>query len=43
MFKVIITERAQKDLDRLEKEIQRRLILKPKEYSKSPYKYSKNL
>ena len=38
MFKVIITERALKDL-----EIQRRLILKLKEYSKSPYKYSKKL
>ena len=43
MYKILITERALKDLNSLDQSARRKLVLKLKEYSSSPFKYARKL
>ncbi len=43
MFKVVITNRAISDLEKIDKKNQDIIILKIKEYSSNPFKYSAKL
>ncbi len=43
MCRVIVTQRALKDLKNIDKKIQYRIATKLKEYSKEPLKYARKL
>lgn len=43
MCRVIVTQRALKDLKNIDKKIQYRIAAKLKEYSKEPLKYARKL
>jgi len=41
MYKIILTQRALKDLERIDKETQRRIAVKLKEYANNPLIHAK--
>lgn len=43
MFKVIITDRALKDIDNLTRDVKKRIAFKLKEYSNDPLNYARKL
>lgn len=43
MYKIILTQRALKDLERIDKETQRRIAVKLKKYANNPLKHAKKL
>ncbi len=43
MYRVVFTQRALKDWENLDREIQIRIATKLKEYAKDPFKYAKKL
>ena len=43
MFKVVFTQRALKDLENIDKEMQNRIAIKLKEYAKEPLRYARKL
>ena len=43
MFKVVITDRALKDIDNLTQDVKKRIASKLKEYSNDPLNYSRKL
>ncbi len=43
MYKIILTQRALKDLERIDKETQRRIAVKLKEYANNPLIHAKKL
>lgn len=43
MYKVVFTQRALKDLENIDKEMQNRIATKLKEYSKEPLRYARKL
>ena len=43
MYKVLFTKRVLKDLEGLDKEVKKRIILKLKEYAQDPLKYARKL
>ncbi len=43
MYKVVFTQRALKDLENIDKEMQNRIAMKLKEYAKTPLKYARKL
>lgn len=43
MYRVVVTQRALKDLKNIDKKIQCRIVTKLKEYSKEPLKYARKL
>ena len=43
MYKVLFTQRALKDLEGIDKETQKRIATKLKEYSKEPLRYARKL
>jgi mRNA-degrading endonuclease RelE of RelBE toxin-antitoxin system len=43
MFKVVITDRALKDIDNLTQDVKKRIASKLKEYSNGPLNYSRKL
>lgn len=43
MYKILLTQRALKDLENIDKETQQRIALKLKEYAEEPLKYARKL
>ena len=43
MYEIILTQRALKDLENIDKETQQRIALKLKEYAEEPLKYARKL
>lgn len=43
MYKVLFTDKAKKDLNKLNPSLQIRIVEKLKDYSKNPYDYSRKL
>lgn len=43
MYKVILTQRALKDLENIDKEMQKRIATKLKEYCEEPLRYARKL
>ena len=43
MYKIILTQRALKDWENLDKEIQDRIAAKLREYAEEPFRYARKL